>query len=250
MKSIKKQDSSLVSTHDHVGHHHHQHESHNHIEENSDLEDFSISHEKHTRWVVYLTAITMIVEISFGYWTNSMALLAEGYHMASHVFVLGLAWFAYFFSRKYSQSNSFSFNKKKLLALSGFSSAIVLQIIAIIMAVESINRLLNPLTIKFEEAIIVAIIGLVVNALSAVFLHHNHDKHDHNIRSAYLHVLADGLTSIVAIIALIIGLFYKMYWLDSISGLLSSLVITKWAIQLIMSSGKDLVDYNKKKINQ
>jgi len=208
--------------------------------------DHSHAHEQRTRWVVYLTAVTMVVEIAFGYWTNSMALLADGYHMASHVFALGLAWIAYVVSRKYSQTDNFSFDRKKLLALSGFSSAIVLQVIAVIMAIQSVDRLLQPLPIKFGEAIFVAVIGLAVNALSALFLHHEHEHHDHNIRSAYLHVLADGLTSVTAIIALTAGKFYNLYSLDSISGIISSVVITKWAVELIKGSGKDLINFRPK----
>jgi cation diffusion facilitator family transporter len=222
--------SSTTDTHEHEHDHDHSH-----------------AHEQRTRWVVYLTAVTMVVEIISGYWTNSMALLADGYHMASHVFALGLAWVAYVVSRKYSQTDNFSFSKKKLLALSGFTSAVVLQVIAIIMAVQAVDRLLHPLTIKFSEAIIVAVIGLAVNALSAFFLHHEHEHHDHNIRSAYLHVLADGLTSVTAIIALTAGMFYNLYSLDSISGIISSLVITKWSIDLIRGSGKDLIDFRHKK---
>lgn len=205
--------------------------------------DLKLVHEKRTLWVVYLTAATMIIEIIFGYWTNSMALLADGYHMASHVFALGLAWVAYFVSRKYSNKENYSFSKTKMLALSGFTSAIILQIIAIAMAFQSFERLMNPLEIKFSEAIIVAIIGLIVNALSAFFLHHDHEHHDHNIRSAYLHVLADGLTSITAIIALTAGMYFKLYSLDSISGIISSIVITKWSFDLIKGSGKDLIDF-------
>lgn len=207
------------------------------------IADHSQSHEKVTRWVLYLTAITMVVEIFFGYWTNSMALLTDGFHMASHVFALGLAWIAYFLSRKYSQSADFSFSKKKLLALSGFTGAVILLVFAVLMAFEAINRLIHPLEIRFGEAIIVAVIGLIVNGVCALFLHHGHKNHDHNIRSAYLHVLADGLTSIAAIIALTAGMFYNLYSLDSISGIISSVVITKWAIDLIKGSGKDLIDF-------
>lgn len=217
--------------------HQHNHEHHDHSHE----------HEQRTRWVVYLTVVTMGVEITFGYWTNSMALLSDGWHMASHVFALGMTWIAYVVARKYSQTDNFSFNKKKLLALSGFTSAVSLQIVAIIMAIESVNRLLNPLTIKFNEAIIIAIVGLAVNGLSAFFLHHKHEHHDHNIRSAYLHVLADGLTSITAIIALTVGMFYNWYSLDSISGIISSLVITKWAVDLMRGSGKELIEFKNKK---
>ncbi|MFV1984963.1 MAG: cation diffusion facilitator family transporter [Thiohalomonadales bacterium] len=208
--------------------------------------DHSQAHEQRTRWVVYLTALTMVIEITYGYWTNSMALLADGWHMASHVFALGLTWIAYVAARKYSQTDKFSFDKKKLLSLSGFSSAVALLIVAIIMAIESVGRLVNPLIINFKEAIIVAIIGLIVNVLSAFFLHHGHEHHDHNIRSAYLHVLADGLTSITAIIALTAGMYYNLYSLDSISGIISSIVITKWAIDLIRGSGKNLIDFKLK----
>lgn len=201
--------------------------------------------EKRTSWVVLLTFFTMIVEIGFGYWTNSMALLADGWHMSSHVFALGLTWIAYVFARKYSKTETSSFDKEKLLSLAGFTSAIVLMIIALLMAFESIVRFINPIVIKFDQAIYVAIIGLIVNGLSAIFLHGGHEHHDHNIRSAYLHVLADGLTSITAIIALIAGKFFNIFTLDSISGVISSLVITKWAIELIKISGKDLINYYK-----
>lgn len=215
-------------------HHHHNEQEHSRI------------HEQRTRWVVYLTAVTMGFEIVFGYWTNSMALLADGWHMASHVFALGLTWLAYVAARKFSDTDQYSFNKNKLLSLSGFTSAVALFIIAILMATESIDRFMHPMTIRFNEAIFVAIIGLIVNGLSAVFLHHNHEHHDHNIRSAYLHVLADGLTSITAIIALLAGKYYNLYALDSISGIISSIVITKWAIDLMKGAGKELIDFVKK----
>ncbi len=209
--------------------------------------DFSESHEQRTRWVVYLTAGTMIFEIFFGYRTKSMALLADGYHMASHVLALGLSWVAYIVARKLSGKEGFSINKNKLFALSGFTSALVLQVIAIIMFIESVDRFFHPLTIEFQEAIFVAIIGLVVNGLSAVILHHKFEHHDHNIRSAYLHVLADGLTSVTAIIALAAGMFYNLYSLDSLSGIIGSVVITKWAIGLMLDSGKELVDLKVEK---
>jgi cation diffusion facilitator family transporter len=187
----------------------------------------------------------MVIEIVFGYWTNSMALLADGYHMASHAFALGLAWMAYYFARKYSQTERSSFSKEKLLALSGFTSAIVLLIIAIVMIIQSVDRFIHPLTIKFSEAIIVATIGLVVNVVSAIALHHKKENSDHNIRSAYLHVLADGLTSVTAIIALTVGMFYNLFSLDAISGIISSLIITKWAVGLIIESGKELIDFKR-----
>ena len=192
-----------------------------------------------------LTIATMILEIVFGYYANSMALTAEGWHMSTHVFAIGLTWLAYYFARKYAQHEHISFHKEKLLSLGGFTSAIVLQVIAIVMAFESIERLIHPLPIKFTEAIFVAVIGLIVNAISAKLLHHDHDHGDHNIRAAYIHVLADGLTSLTAIIALSIGLYYNIYWLDAISGLIGSIVITAWAVQLIKASGIQLINFKR-----
>lgn len=205
-------------------------------------------HENKTRWVAMLTVATMILEIVFGYYANSMALTAEGWHMSTHVFAIGLTWLAYFTARKYSKSEHISFDKNKLLSLSGFTSAIVLQIIAIIMAIESIQRIIHPLPIKFGEAIFVAFIGLIVNGISAKLLHHDHHHghNDHNIRAAYLHVLADGLTSLTAIVALTLGLYLHIYWLDSLSGIIGSLVITSWAVQLIKGSGSWLIEFKRK----
>lgn len=221
--------------HEHTHNHKHSHtHSHTHV------------NERKTKWVVYLTAVTMVAEIGFGFYTNSMALLADGFHMSTHAFALGLAWLAYVLSRKYSNHKKFSFNGDKLLSLSGYSSALFLLVIAVLMAVESINRLLNPLVIKFGEAIFVASIGLIVNVLSAVILHHEEHHADHNIRAAYLHVLADGLTSLTAIIALLGGMLWKIYSLDAISGILSSIIITKWSIDLIRNSGRALIDFVKK----
>ncbi|MGF7079620.1 cation diffusion facilitator family transporter [Mucilaginibacter sp. UYCu711] len=210
-----------------------------------DPHEHTMDYENTSKWVVYLTVATMLLEIVVGYYTNSMALTAEGWHMSTHVFAIGLTWLAYLFTRKYSTSGKYKFQKEKVLSLSGFTSAIVLQIIAIIMAIESIQRLIHPIPVKFSEAIIVAVIGLVVNAISAKMLHSGDEHHDDNIRAAYIHVLADGLTSLTAIIALSIGWYYKWYWLDDISGIIGALVITSWAIQLIKGSGGKLIDYVK-----
>jgi cation diffusion facilitator family transporter len=225
-------------------------ETHTHTHDYSHSLDHSATgghiHERKTRLVVYLTAFTMVVEIAFGFYTNSMALLADGFHMSTHAFALGLAWLAYFLSRKYSNHSKFSFSGGKILALSGYTSAIILVIIAVLMAVEAVNRLLNPLVIKFGEAIFVAVIGLIVNAISAVVLHHEEQHADHNIRAAYLHVLADGLTSLTAIVALLGGMIWNIYSLDAISGLLSSVIITKWSIDLIRGAGKELIEFVRK----
>lgn len=208
--------------------------------------DISQIHEQRTRWVVYLTAVTMVVEIAAGYWTQSMALLTDGFHMASHVFALGLSWIAYIVSRKFADSKNYSFSREKMLALSGFTSAIVLLVIAVVMAIQSVHRLVNPTSIKFNEAIVIAFIGLAVNAMSAYFLHFKHEHHDHNIRSAYMHVLADALTSVMAILALVAGMLFSLYALDSISGIISSVVITRWSVGLIRGAGKDLVEFRRK----
>lgn len=226
-------------THEHGNDHEHGHE-HGHTHTHAHV------HERKTRWVVYLTAATMVLEIAFGLYTNSMALLADGWHMSTHAFALGLAWLAYYLSRKYSNHAEFTFSGQKLLALSGYTSAIVLMIIAVWMAIEGVNRLLHPLPIKFGEAIFVASIGLLVNAFSAVLLHHDEHHSDHNIRAAYLHVLADGLTSVTAIIALVGGMIWNLYSLDAYSGIISSFIITKWSIDLIRSSAKDLVNFTRK----
>ncbi len=225
-----------------TGDNNHTHHSHEHSHSHS----HAYANERKTRWVVYLTAVTMVLEIAFGYYTNSMALLADGFHMSTHTFALGLSWVAYVISRKYSNHGKFSFNSNKLLALSGYSSAVFLLAIAVYMAVESVSRLLNPLVIKFEEAIFVAFIGLAVNVISAFILSHDEHHSDHNIKAAYLHVIADALTSVTAIIALIGGMIWSIFSLDAISGILSAVVITKWSVDLIRNSGKDLIDFVKK----
>ena len=198
--------------------------------------------ELRSKLVVLITAVTMILEILFGYLTNSMALLADGWHMASHVFALALTWAAYFAARKYTNTKKYTFDSRKLLSLSGFLSATALLIVAVFMSVESVLRLFNPLEIQFREAIMVAIVGLAVNLLSAFFLHGGH-KDDNNIRAAYLHVLADALTSIAAIVSLTIGVIWKMYWLDCMIGIVGAVVITIWALSLIRNAGKELIDY-------
>jgi cation diffusion facilitator family transporter len=201
--------------------------------------------ESKTRAVVVLTFATMLLEIGMGYYSHSMALLADGWHMASHVLALGLSWLAYVVMRKYGASQRYSFNHNKLLSLVGFVSAIMLQLMAVLIAIQSITRFFNPQQIHFTDALVVAVIGLLVNGLSAWMLHHKAEESDHNIRSAYLHVLADGLTSVMAIAALLLGMFFQIPALDSISGIISSLLITKWAIGLLINSGLRLIDFKK-----
>ncbi|MEK6616324.1 MAG: cation diffusion facilitator family transporter, partial [Bacteroidota bacterium] len=175
-----------------------------------------------------------------------MALLADGFHMASHALALGLSWVAYYYARRHSENKNFKSGTGKILALSGYTSAIILLLIAILMAYESTQRLIHPLEIKFSEAIFVAVIGLIVNIISAYILHHEEEHSDHNIKSAYLHVLADALTSVTAIVALTLGMYWNNYSLDAVSGIISSVVITKWAIDLAKNSGKELLDFSTK----
>lgn len=222
--------------HDHSNHHHHPHD-------HNSLDSHQNQHESRTKWVVLLTAITMVAEIGFGYYTNSMALLADGWHMSSHVLAIGLTWFAYWVARRNHDNPRFVAGTGKILALSGYTSALLLQVIAIWMAIESVARFLNPQEIMFGEAIVVAVVGLIVNAVSAVMLHHKREDSDHNIRAAYLHVIADALTSLTAIAALTAGWLWKIYALDAVSGVICSIIITKWAYDLAKNSGKDLLDY-------
>lgn len=224
----------MSHAHDHSHHHPHDH-SHSDPHQNQ--------HETRTKWVVLLTAITMVAEIGFGYYTNSMALLADGWHMSSHVLAIGLTWFAYSVARRNHDNPRFATGTSKILALSGYTSALLLVVIAVWMAIESVARFLNPQEIMFGEAIIVAVVGLIVNAVSAVMLHHKREDSDHNIRAAYLHVIADALTSVTAIAALTAGWLWKIYALDAVSGVICSLIITKWAYDLAKNSGKDLLDF-------
>jgi len=193
-------------------------------------------------WVVVLTAVTMVIEIIFGISTRSMALLADGIHMGSHVLAIGLSWLAYIIVRKVSQNEKFTGNSNKILSLSGYSSGLLLLIFAIVIIVEAVQRFMNPVDIVYKEAIIVAGIGLVVNILSALLLHHDHEHSDHNIRAAYLHVLADALTSLSAILGLTAAMIWDIPFIDAVAAIISSLVIVRWSIGLLKDSGKSLLD--------
>ncbi len=205
-------------------------------------------HERRAGFVTVLTAITMFVEIFFGLTSNSMALLADGIHMGSHVLAIGLSWIAYMVVRRLDNKGNFKGNPKKILSLSGYSSGLLLLIFAFVILVEAIKRLFNPLTIHFEEAIYVACIGLVVNIASAFLLHHKHEDSDLNIRAAYLHVLADALTSVTAIIGLTGAMIWNIVWLDALGAILGSFVIIRWSIGLLKDSGKVLLDIQSKKL--
>jgi len=185
----------------------------------------------------------MVAEIGFGYASNSLALLADGWHMSSHVLALGMTWFAYFFAKRFTKNGDINQSSKKILSLSGYTSAIILLVVAIIMAVEAVDRLMHPERIAFKEAILVSFIGLLVNGVSALLLHDGHQHHDHNIKAAYLHVLADTVTSLAAIVSLVIGMYYNILYLDALSAIVSSIIIVKWAISLAWTSGKELIGY-------
>lgn len=197
--------------------------------------------------VVGLTAAMMVVEIAVGYATNSMALLADGWHMATHVGALGLASVAYALSRRYASHRAFTFGTGKVRALSGYTSAVALGLIAVLMLVESMERLVRPHIIDFAKLFPVAVVGLVVNLASVLLLQvhddddHDHE-HDHNHRAAFMHVLADTFTSVLAIIALLAGRFLQWTWLDAVSGIIGGLVILKWGTALARNAAFELLD--------
>ena len=201
--------------------------------------------------VLLLTAITMVVEIAAGLAFGSMALLADGWHMGTHVTAFGITIFAYRYARRHAHSARFSFGTGKVSVLGGFASAVALVVVALVMALESIHRLFVPQTIRFNEAIGVAVLGLLINLLCALILrsHHDHDQggghrhhHDHNLRAAYVHVLADALTSVLAISALTAGKYFGWHRLDPVMGIVGAAVITKWAHGLLKDTSSILLD--------
>jgi cation diffusion facilitator family transporter len=205
--------------------------------------------ERNTRRVILLTLVMMIIEITAGYIFGSMALLADGWHMGTHAAALGITAFAYYYARKHSENPSYSFGTGKVGVLGGFGSAVVLAVVALLMGVESVQRLVSPVNIRFNEAIAVAVVGLAVNLISAYLLrgrhHHSHQHgsgHDHNLRAAYLHVLADALTSLLAIVALITGKAFGWVWMDPIMGIVGALIISRWSYGLLIDTGKVLLD--------
>ena len=201
------------------------------------------SFEKKTLYVVLLTALTMGIEIFYGLTTHSMALLADGIHMGSHVLAIGLSWFAYVMVRRLSGSKMYQVDSPKLLSLSGYTSGIILLIFAFVILFEAVQRLYAPVEIFFNEAIVVAVVGLVVNLISAAILHHDHHESDHNIRAAYIHVLADALTSIAAILGLVAAKYFGWLMIDALAAIASSLVIVKWSVGLLVESGGVLLDF-------
>jgi len=199
-------------------------------------------YEQKTLWVLLLTAVTMVVEIAFGITTKSMALLADGIHMSSHVIAIGLSWLAYVAVRKISTNGNFNGNSEKILSLSGYTSGLLLLGFAVLILAGAFQRFFKPVAINYNDAIIVAIIGLVVNLLSAFILHHQQEYGDHNIRAAYLHVVADAFTSLAAIMGIMAAMIWGVMFVDALAALISSLVIIRWSMKLLKDSGKVLLD--------
>ncbi|NDY84005.1 CDF family Co(II)/Ni(II) efflux transporter DmeF [Orrella sp. NBD-18] len=239
--------------------------AHDHIFDTS-----SRAAEKSTRLVMWVTLVMMVFEIAAGWWYNSMALLADGWHMSSHAVAIGLSAFAYSAARRYSRDARFAFGTWKIEILGGFASAVFLLCIAGLMVFGSVERIVDPQPIHYQEAIVVAVIGLIVNLVCAIILgrvhhddHHDHSlshshghqhepahghshghahHHDLNLKSAYVHVIADAATSLLAIIALLGGWFLGWSWLDPVMGLVGAVLVAVWAKGLIQDTGKILLD--------
>lgn len=244
-----------------------------------------LANEKKTKWVTIITLITMLVEVSVGYWSGSMALLADGWHMASHALALFLSLIVYYLYRHPRFRASFTFGGGKILSLGGYTSAVLLVVVAASMIVESFQRFSEQKPIHYPEALTVAAIGLVINLICAWILHqdedlphtqhehHHHEgcshnrlapaggqhhhhhqghshKHDHNHESAYMHILTDALTSVFAIAALLLAMWKNWTWADPLVGVVGGLVVLKWALGLIKSSGMDLLDAHDASIDR
>lgn len=223
--------------------------------------------ERRVWLVIAVTATMMVVEITAGNWFGSMALIADGWHMSTHAAAMLIAVLAYRYARKNADNRTFTFGTGKVGDLAGFASAVILSLIALLIGWESFQRLVEPVPISFNQAILVAVIGLIVNLLSAWLLrddhhhhghHHHDDEHGHhqehhhghhhghgqdnNLRAAYLHVLADALTSVLAIVALLLGRAYGWFWADPVMGIVGAIVISRWSWGLIKDSGSVLLD--------
>ena len=225
------------------------------------LADRHGANARRTTLVLMLTLLTMVVEIAAGTVFNSMSLLADGWHMASHAAALGIAAFAYSYARRHAENSTYTFGTGKVGDLAAFASALLLLSIAGYMTIESVRRLLAPVDIAYMEAIFVAGLGFVVNLISAWILHddsspaehvhdddaddhhhHHHHHHDHNLQAAYVHVLADSVTSVTAIAALAAGLFWGLAWVDPAMGIVGAIIIARWAWSLVGTAGRVLLD--------
>lgn len=237
-----------MSTNTHINH------AHDHVFLGSAHEE----NAKRTLWVVALTVVMMVGEITAGYITGSMALLADGFHMATHAGALGIAAAAYGYAKRHASSQRYSFGTGKVGDLGGFASALILAMVSLAIGVESILRLLQPTEVQFGTATLIAIVGLIVNIVSALLLghghshghdHDHHDHHDHghhghdnNLKSAYVHVIADALTSVLAIMALLAGRYLGWVWLDPAMGIVGAIVIARWAWSLMGVTSAVLLD--------
>jgi cation diffusion facilitator family transporter len=240
---------------------------HDHI-----FDEGSQAAERGTRMVMWITAAMMVVEITAGWWYNSMALLADGWHMSSHALAIGLSAFAYSAARKYAKDPQFAFGTWKIEILAGYTSAVFLLGIAALMAFSSVERIFSPQPIHYRDAIVIAVMGLVVNVVCAFILggaHHHHGEHGHhhghshdhghhhddaddaddghhhhdlNLKSAYVHVIADAATSVLAIAALVGGWLYGWAWLDPVMGIVGAVLVAVWAKNLMVDTGKVLLD--------
>jgi cation diffusion facilitator family transporter len=257
--------------------HDHSHWRHGHV-----FDAGNIAGERSTRLVMWITAAMMVAEVAAGWFYNSMALLADGFHMSSHAVAIGLSAFAYAAARKHAGDSRFAFGTWKIEVLGGFASAIFLLVVVALMLFASVDRLISPQPIHYEEAIAIAAVGLIVNIVSALILgaahghdhgghghgHHGHDHHGHdhpghdhghvhahahqpargqqhhdlNLRSAYIHVVADAATSVLAIVALLGGWVYGWAWLDPAMGVFGAIVVALWAKRLIGDTAKVLLD--------
>lgn len=216
--------------------------------------------EKKTFIVIVLTVITMIAEILFGYITHSMALFADGWHMGTHALALSITFFTYILIRKFANSKTFAFGTGKFSTLAGYTSSLLLGLTGLFIIFESMERFIHPLNIGFNEAIIVAVIGLVVNSVCIVIMgghghchhegehYHCHEHEDFNFKSAYMHILADVMTSVFAIMALITAKYFGWIFLDPIVGIIGGLVICIWSYGLIKSTSMILLDSEAKNI--
>lgn len=215
--------------------------------------------ERGTRWVLWITLTTMIIEITTGWLTHSMAVLADGWHMSSHALAIGLATFAYAAARRYADDPRFAFGTWKIEILAGYTSAIVLLGVAGTMLFASLERLISPEPVLYGEAMIVAVAGLLINLACALILdgahdhqhthdhahphdHHHDHHHDLNLKAAYVHVLTDALTSVLAILALAGGWWLGWYWLDPAMGLIGAILVAVWARKLLIQTGAVLLD--------
>ncbi len=212
--------------------------------------------ESRTLIVILITALMMVVEIFAGIHYGSMALLADGLHMASHAVALGITAFAYVYARRHARNRKFSFGTGKVNALGGFTGAVLLAIFALYMGFESVVRLINPVDIAFNQAIAVAVLGLLVNGANVFILgaddhgydHHSHEHshhhhhHDHNLKSAYLHVMADALTSLLAIVALLSAKYFGWVWMDPTMGVVGAVLVARWSYGLLGTTASVLLD--------